>query len=111
VLTRVKVCGICRLEDALLAAELGASAVGFVFWPQSPRHLDPDRARAIAAALPDGVAAVGVFVDQTPADVIEIAGTVRLDAIQLHGTERVEDYAGMPQRLIKALAIGATFDP
>lgn len=109
-LTRVKVCGICRAEDAQCAVELGAAAIGFVFWPQSPRYIDPDRARAIAAALPDGIVAVGVFVDQEPAEVIEIAGTVRLDAIQLHGTERVEEFAGMPQRIIKAVAVGETVD-
>ncbi len=110
-LTQVKVCGICRPEDAQLAVDLGASAIGFVFWPGSPRCIEPGRARAIAASLPDGVLAVGVFVDQPAEDVIEIARTVRLDAIQLHGSERVEDFGGLRQRVIKAVAVGEAFDP
>jgi phosphoribosylanthranilate isomerase len=109
-LTPVKVCGICRPEDAQLAVDLGASAIGFVFWRGSPRYIEPGRARAIAAALPDRVLAVGVFVDQPPADVIEIAGTVGLGAIQLHGNERLEDFAGLPQRVIKAVAVGDAFE-
>jgi phosphoribosylanthranilate isomerase len=110
-LTEVKVCGICRAEDAQLAVELGATAIGFVFWPESPRHIDPDEARSIAAALPDGVLAVGVFVDQPVAEVVEIAGTVRLDAIQLHGHENVAEYEVLSHRVIKALPVGETFDP
>ena len=109
-LTRVKVCGICRPEDAQLAVELGAAAVGFVFCPQSPRYVEPDAARVIAATLPEGVLAVGVFVDQPPPEVVEIAGIVRLDAIQLHGTERVDDYAGTAQRIIKAVPVPEQFD-
>ena len=110
-LSGVKICGICRLEDARCAVALGASAIGFVFWPDSPRYVDPDRARSIAATLPDGVDAVGVFVNQPPAEVAEIAGIVRLDAIQLHGDERVEDYDGMPEAIIKAVAIADEVEP
>lgn len=110
-LTQVKVCGVCRPEDAQLAVDLGASAIGFVFWAKSPRYVEPARARAMAAALPNGVLAVGVFVDQPAEDVIEIARTVRLDAIQLHGNERVEDFGGLRQRVIKAVGVGETFDP
>lgn len=108
---RVKVCGICRPEDAELAVALGASAIGFVLWPGSPRYIEPQRARAIAATLPEPVLAVGVFVDQPAADVIEIAGTVQLDAIQLHGHESVVDFAGLAQRIIKAVPVGESFDP
>ncbi len=109
-LTQVKVCGICRAEDAQLAVELGASAIGFVFWRSSPRYVAPEQARAITAGLPDGVLAVGVFVDQPAEEVIEIARTVRLDAIQLHGSERVEDFGGLRQRVIKAVGVGGAFD-
>lgn len=110
-LSGVKICGIRRPEDARCAVELGASAIGFVFWPDSPRYVDPDRARSIAATLPDGVDAVGVFVNQSPAAVVEIAGIVRLDAIQLHGDERVEDYDGIPEAIIKAVAIADDVEP
>ena len=107
----VKVCGISRADDAALAVALGASAIGFVFWPESPRYVEPVRARDIADALPDGVLVVGVFVDQAVSTVIEIAETVGLDAIQLHGTEPVSDFAGVRQRVIKAVGVGESFDP
>jgi phosphoribosylanthranilate isomerase len=106
----VKVCGICRVDDAALAVALGASAIGFVFWPGSPRYVEPGQARDIAATLPDGVVAVGVFVDQTASEVAEIAGIVGLDAIQLHGNESPADFEGMQQRVIKAIAVGESFD-
>jgi len=106
----VKVCGICRVDDAALAVALGASAIGFVFWPGSPRYVEPGQARDIAATLPDGVVAVGVFVDQTASEVAEIARIVGLDAIQLHGNESPADFEGMQQRVIKAIAVGESFD-
>ena len=107
----VKVCGISRSEDAALAVALGASAIGFVFWPDSPRYVDPMRAREIVDALPDGVLVVGVFVDQPVSAVVEIADSVALDAIQLHGNESVSDFAGVRQRVIKAVPVGESFDP
>lgn len=108
---RVKVCGIRRLEDALLAAELGAAALGFVFWPDSPRFVDPYRARTIAAALPPWVAPVGVFVNQ-PADYVAgVARLVNLAAVQLHGDEAVQTYERSPYRVIKAVAVNGGFDP
>jgi phosphoribosylanthranilate isomerase len=104
-MTRVKICGIRRVEDALLAAELGASAIGFVFWPSSPRFLDPYRARPIVASLPPFVATVGVFVDEPEAYVFGVARLLSLGAIQLHGQERVEPYAQSSCRVIKAVAV------
>jgi len=53
-MTRVKICGVRRVEDAVLAASLGADAIGFIFWPRSPRFIDPFAARAIVRALPPG---------------------------------------------------------
>src|SRR6202043_4086390 len=89
----IKVCGITRLEDAEAAVDAGARALGFVFWPDSPRFIDPHRARTIAAALPPFVTTVGVFVDQ-PADYVNgVAALVRLGAVQLHGDEDLA-YAG-----------------
>jgi phosphoribosylanthranilate isomerase len=109
--TKVKICGVRRLDDALLAAELGASAIGFIFWPGSPRFIDPFRARPIAAALPPLVAAVGVFVDQ-PADYIAgVAGLVKLAAVQLHGQETPASYERLHYRVIKSVAVDEGFDP
>jgi phosphoribosylanthranilate isomerase len=101
----VKICGIRRIEDAMLAAELGASALGFIFWPGSPRFIDPYRARQIVAALPPCVSPVGVFVNQPPDYVAGVAGLVKLGAVQLHGSEAVVDFAGVRYRLIKAVPV------
>ena len=107
---RVKVCGIRRAEDALLAAELGASAIGLIFWPGSSRVVDVDAAQAIVAALPPFVMPVGVFVDQPREDVLRVAKAVGLGAVQLHGDEDPASYATLPLRVIKAVAVGDGFD-
>jgi phosphoribosylanthranilate isomerase len=100
----VKVCGITRLEDAVAAIDLGASALGFVFWPDSPRFVDPFRVRAIVAALPPFVSIVGVFVNQ-PAEYINAVATLaRLTAVQLHGDEDPAFAAGLTRPVIKAVA-------
>jgi phosphoribosylanthranilate isomerase len=108
---RVKVCGIRREEDAQLAVSLGASAIGFIFWPESPRYCDPMRAQEIAARLPVHITAVGVFVDQPVERVIEIADRVPLGAVQLHGEELIEDFDRVRQPLIKAVAVTDGFVP
>jgi phosphoribosylanthranilate isomerase len=102
---RVKICGVRRLEDAILACELGAAAIGFVFWPESPRFIDPYRARTIAAALPPFVTPVGVFVDQPVDYVIGVAKLVRLGAIQLHGQEPPTAYVGCNVPIVKAVPV------
>lgn len=101
---RVKICGITTPEDGVLAAGLGASAIGIVFWPNSPRVVDLARARAIVAALPPLVPAVGVFVNQQ-ADARRIAADVGLAAVQFHGDETPDSYRGFPIRVIKAVAV------
>ena len=107
---RVKICGIRRLDDAVLAAELGADALGFVFWPRSPRFIDPYRAREIVRALPPFVTAVGVFVDQPQEYVNGVADLLQLGAVQLHGHEALEPYMRCSYRVIKAVAVGDGFD-
>lgn len=107
----VKICGVRRHEDALFAIELGAAAIGFVFWPGSPRFIDPYRARAIVAALPPFITAVGVFVDQPEDYVRGVADLLPLGAVQLHGHEPVERYVRAPYRVIKSVPVGAAFDP
>jgi phosphoribosylanthranilate isomerase len=101
----VKICGITRLEDAELATELGASMVGFIFWPGSPRYVDPFRARDLVRSLPPSVTPVGVFVDQPLEHVRGIAGLVKLGAIQLHGNEPSDYAARLPYRVIRAVAV------
>lgn len=108
---RVKVCGITRIEDAVLAASLGASAIGFVFWRPSPRFVEPETARAIAAAMPASVVCVGVFVDQDATYVRQIAAQVRLGAVQLHGHESVEFATALMEPVIKAVPLEEGFDP
>jgi phosphoribosylanthranilate isomerase len=102
----VKICGITRREDAEAAVAAGASAIGFIFWPNSPRFIDPHRARKIAAALPAFVTPVGVFVNQ-PIDYVNgVASLVRLGAVQLHGDETPGFAAGVASPVIKAIALG-----
>jgi phosphoribosylanthranilate isomerase len=85
--TRIKICGITRLEDGIAAAQAGVDAVGFVFWSGTPRVVAADQARAIAAALPPFVSIVGLFVDPDPAQVRAVLGLVPLDLLQFHGGE------------------------
>jgi phosphoribosylanthranilate isomerase len=102
----VKICGITRAEDAQAAVDAGADAIGFVFWPQSPRFVDPYRARSIAAMLPPLVTPVGVFVNQ-PADYVNgVAALVSLGAVQLHGDEDASYAAQIVRPVIKAIAMG-----
>jgi phosphoribosylanthranilate isomerase len=84
-MTWIKICGITNLEDALAAARAGANALGFVFYKNSPRNIDPDKVREIVAQLPPEVEKVGVFVDsESPARIVEIAERAELTALQLH---------------------------
>jgi phosphoribosylanthranilate isomerase len=102
----VKVCGITRLQDAATACELGAAAVGFIFWPNSPRFIDPYRARAIVRALPPFVTPVGVFVNQPVEYVNGVASLVRLGAVQLHGDEDATFIGQVSRPVIKAVSNG-----
>jgi phosphoribosylanthranilate isomerase len=106
---RVKICGIRRREDALLAVELGAAALGFVFWARSPRAISVEHVCEITDALPPFVTKVGVFVNQPPAEVLETAARARLTAVQLHGDEDAASYVGCPVPVIKALPVGRGF--
>jgi phosphoribosylanthranilate isomerase len=101
----VKICGITRLDDALTAVDAGAGALGFVFWPSSPRFIDPHRARAIAAALPPFVTTVGVFVNQPIAYVNGVAALVRLGAVQLHGDETPDQASRVARPVVKAVPV------
>jgi phosphoribosylanthranilate isomerase len=99
----IKVCGITNAADAQAAIDAGATAIGFNFYPRSPRYIAPDRAAAIATP---GVRRVGVFVNESPARIEEIARVAALDTAQLHGDECPADY---PARLAiwKAVRVAA----
>lgn len=104
-MVRIKICGITNLEDALLAAELGACALGFIFYPKSPREVEPEAARQIIAQLPPFILTVGVFVDEELAAVQDLAARVGLDWIQLHGSEPPDYCRSLGRRIIKAFRI------
>ena len=102
---KVKVCGLTRLEDALLAASLGAHALGFIFYPQSPRFVAPEKAAEISRRLPPFVLRVGVFVNEEPWKIREIQKKVGLDLVQLHGDESPEFCTQFFPRVIKAFRV------
>jgi phosphoribosylanthranilate isomerase len=102
---RVKICGITNVEDALHAAACGADALGLVFYGKSPRCLTPEVARQIIAELPPFVTAVGLFVNETPERIRQVAGFCGLDIIQLHGDEGPADCDYAPRRVVKALRV------
>ncbi len=108
--TRVKICGITRPEDGVMAAQLGADAIGLVFYPPSPRFVTVDTAQQIIAALPPFVATVGLFVNAEPAAVRAVLASVPLTLLQFHGDEAPDDCAGFGLPYIKAAPMGAGAD-
>ena len=111
--TRVKICGITRLEDARLAVELGAAALGFNFYPPSPRYIAPAAAAGIIRRLPPFVTPVGVFADETDAGhVAALAREARVIAVQLHGPRFPESSGPLEGfLLIRAVAVREDFRP
>ena len=107
----VKICGITRLEDALAAAEAGADAVGFNFWPSGQRYVTPERAAEIATALPASVRRVGVFVDEAPEAVGKIASSAKLDVLQFHGLETAKYMQAFPWTTWKVIHMTPAWSP
>jgi phosphoribosylanthranilate isomerase len=109
---KVKICGIRSLEEAEAAMEAGADALGFNFWPASPRFITTEAAREIIAALPPLVANIGVFVNETQRAVEAIATDLRLAAVQLHGDEPPAFCARITAaKTIKAIHVTENFEP
>ncbi len=114
-MTRVKICGITNEEDALAAVKFGADALGFNFYTKSPRYISPDKARQIIEKLPEKILIVGVFVNEALEKTKEIAETVKLDAIQLHGDETPDFVRKLKTKpdleVIKAFHVSPDFEP
>ncbi len=110
-MVRVKICGITRGEDALCAVEEGASAIGFIFVPGSPRMVTPDAARAVIRTLPPYVTAVGVFVNAARSRIMQMLEQSGIQCLQLHGDESPEDTLGYPVPVYKGFRVGRDFDP
>jgi phosphoribosylanthranilate isomerase len=109
--TRVKICGITAWEDARLSIDLGASALGFNFYPSSPRAVSPADAWAIIRRLPPFVEAVGVFVNWPAIVVDAMARSLRLGSVQLHGAESTAEVEELvrKRRVIKAVQVKRGF--
>ena len=103
--TRIKICGITNLADARLAVELGADALGFIFYRPSQRSVTASLAAEICAALPPFVAKVGVFVNESAAVIQQTLTDCRLDGVQLHGEELPGFCRQFPVKVIKAIRV------
>lgn len=102
--TRLKICGLKRAEDVAAAVAAGADAVGFCFYPPSPRYVTVETAARLADCVPLWVERVGLFVDVPAAQVAEIARRVGLDGVQLHGNVTPDDCVALrPWRVIRAI--------
>ena len=105
-MTQVKICGITNKEDALQAAHCGAAALGFIFYPPSPRYIKPEDARKIIGVLPDDLVKIGVFVNEKAAEIKRVIKYCVLDMIQLHGDESPEFCRKFPASwIIKAVEL------
>ena len=102
---RIKICGITRVEDALVAAEAGADAIGLVFYAKSPRAVTVQQAQRIIAALPPFITTVGLFVNCSRGELNEILDAVPLDMLQFHGDEVAVDCDGYGRPYLKALRV------
>ena len=107
----VKICGITSCEDAEIAVNYGASAIGMIFYEGSPRYIYPDKAEEWIAAIPSKMKKVGVFVNEKWKNIKTIVEKLNLDYIQLHGDESPEYCDKMIRPVIKAFRIGTDFDP
>lgn len=101
--TRVKICGFTRVEDAVYAAHLGIDAIGLVFYPPSPRHVEIEQAVRIVNALPAFTSVVALFVDEQETQIRKVLSKVSIDCLQFHGDEPAEACRVYGKRYIKAV--------
>lgn len=113
-MTAIKICGITREEDALVAARCGANAIGMVFYAKSPRYVSPEHAAQVMRALPPFVMSVGLFVDAAVGEVTQTLARARVDLLQFHGDEspdhcrRISNQCGVPY--LKAVRVRPGLD-
>lgn len=107
---KVKICGITNTEDANIVYQLGAHAIGYIFYPKSKRYVTPEKAAAISAILPFFVMKIGVFVNEEIRIVNETAKTAGLNAVQLHGDESPEYTKQINLPVIKSFRVDDSFD-
>jgi phosphoribosylanthranilate isomerase len=108
-MTKIKICGITNIEDAVTAIGYGADALGFVFYPKSPRNITPETARSIVQSLPPFITTVGVFVDEDVSNIEKTVSYVGLNTVQLHGSEPPES-CNLSRKVIKAIKIKGLSD-
>lgn len=108
--TRIKICGLTREQDVDAAVAAGADALGFVFYPPSPRNVTPRRAAQLVARIPAFVTTVGLFVNESPAAITATLAEVPLDLLQFHGDETPEFCAAFHRPWIKAARVKAGLD-
>lgn len=107
---RVKICGITNIEDALFACELGADAIGLIFYEKSPRYIAMKQAATLVAQLPEHVAKIGVFVKTPPDEIRQHIACLGLTAVQFHGDYPLDILAQFPrERVIAVARVGADF--
>ena len=104
-MTRIKICGITNVRDAHSASELGADALGFIFYPGSKRYIEPERAGEIIHSLPPYLTTVGVFVNQSLQEIDSVREKTGINLVQLHGDETPEFCAGLPFKSVKAIRV------
>ncbi|MHB8057587.1 MAG: phosphoribosylanthranilate isomerase [Desulfuromonadaceae bacterium] len=104
-MVKVKICGITNIDDALMAVEAGADALGFVLFQGSPRYISPEKAAEVIRLLPPFVQTVGLFVNEELATVNLLADQCGLDIVQLHGEEPPEYSAAVRRRVVKAFRV------
>jgi phosphoribosylanthranilate isomerase len=110
---QIKICGVTNFKDATACAELGVSMIGFNFYPQSPRYLEPDVARSIIEAIPPRVLGVGVFVDAGVENIRDRANTAGVRCVQLHGSISPDACIELARefRVIRAFSTNRQFQP
>jgi phosphoribosylanthranilate isomerase len=102
---KIKICGITNVEDALLAVDLGADALGFMFYKESKRNIRPHEAHKIISKLPPFITTVGVFVNQEPNEIRNTQEEAGFDIVQLHGDESPDFCKNFGRRIIKAIRV------